>query len=121
LNFTLALAISSMAIVHILALRRLGIWGHLKKYINFKNPILCFVGALEAFSEVVKVISLAVRLFGNLFAGEVLLLATSFLFAFFLPVPFLMLEILVGFIQALIFSSLIIIFYTTATATAEAH
>ena len=120
LNFTLALAISSMAIVHILALRRLGIWGHLKKYINFKNPILCFVGVLEAFSEVIKVISLAVRLFGNLFAGEVLLLASSFLFAFFLPIPFLCLEILIGFIQALIFSSLIIIFYTTATATAEA-
>jgi len=55
------------------------------------------------------------RLFGNLIAGEVLLLITSFLFALFLPLPFLLLEIFVGFIQALIFSSLIIIFYVVAT------
>lgn len=116
LNFTLALAISSMAFVHILAIRRLGISCHLKKFLNFKSPILFFVGILEGFSEIIKVLSLAVRLFGNIFAGEVLLLATSFLFVYFLPIPFLLLEILVGFIQALIFSSLIVIFYTTAVS-----
>ena len=113
LNFTLGLSISSMIMVHFFTIRRLGAISYLKKYLS-KNPIYGFVGALEAIGELTKVFSLAIRLFGNLFAGEVLLLVASFLFAYFLPIPFLFLEILVGFIQALIFSSLIIIFYATA-------
>jgi len=119
LNFTLALAISAMAIIHLLALKKLGYFNYSKKYLNFKNPILFFVGILEAFSELTRVFSLAMRLFGNLIAGEVLLLITSFLFALFLPLPFLLLEIFVGFIQALIFSSLIVIFYVVSTQESE--
>lgn len=118
LNFTLALAITSMLMVHILAIRRIGVLGHFKKFVS-KNPIFAFVGALEGLSELTKVFSLAVRLFGNLFAGEVLLIVASFLFSFLLPLPFLLLEILVSFIQALIFSSLIIIFYVTSIQTGE--
>lgn len=118
LNFTLGLSISSMIAVHFFAVRRLGIVSYSKKYIS-KNPIMSFVGVLEAIGEVTKTFSLAVRLFGNLFAGEVLLLVTSFLFSYFLPIPFLFLEIMVGFIQAMIFSSLIIIFYTTAIAASH--
>lgn len=118
LNFTLGLGMASMIMVHFFAVRRLGPITYIKKYVS-KNPIMGFVGALEAIGEVTKAFSLAVRLFGNLFAGEVLLLVTSFLFAYFLPIPFLFLEILVGFIQALIFSSLIIIFYSTAVQTSH--
>ncbi len=120
LNFTLALASVSMAIVHIYAVKHLGILNHLKKFLNFKNPILFFVGILEGLSEITRVFSLAIRLFGNLLAGEVLLLITSFLFAYILPLPFLLLEMFVGFVQALIFSSLIIIFYVVS-AQAQEH
>lgn len=115
LNFTLALALFSMSYINVLALKKLGLFSYLKKFFNFKNPLLFFVGLLEGMSEFIRILSLSVRLFGNLFAGEVLLIITSFLFAYLLPLPFLGLEILVGFIQAIIFSSLIVIFYTVAT------
>lgn len=119
LNFTLALAAVSMVIVHIYAIKHLGILSHLRKFLNFKNPIFFFVGLLEGLSELTRIFSLAIRLFGNLLAGEVLLLITSFLFAYILPLPFLLLEIFIGFVQALIFSSLIIIFYVVNTQESE--
>lgn len=114
LNFTLGVAVSSMILVHLLAIKNTGILDYFKKYFHFKNPILFFTSILEGISELTRIFSLAVRLFGNLFAGEILLIVTSFLFPYFLPLPFLGLEILVGFVQALIFSSLIVIFYRTA-------
>jgi len=119
LNFTLALALTSMIIIHIYAAKRLGFFNHLKKFLNFKNPLFSFVGILEGFSELTRTFSLAIRLFGNLFAGGVLLLITSYLFSLFLPLPFLFLEIFIGFVQALIFSSLITIFYVCATQESE--
>lgn len=118
LNFTVSLATVSILYINILAAKKVGLFNFLKKFIN-KNPILVFVGLLEGVSEISRIFSLAIRLFGNLFAGEILLMVTSFLFSFILPVPFLLLEIMVGFIQAFIFSSLIVIFYTTAIQTAH--
>lgn len=119
LNFTLGLAISSMILVHISALKNLGIFNYLKKYLNLRNPILFFVGILEGIAEFARTFSLAVRLFGNLIAGEVLLIIASFLFAYLFPLPFLFLEIFIGFVQALIFSSLIIIFYVVSAKESE--
>jgi F-type H+-transporting ATPase subunit a len=119
LNFTFALAIVSMLYIHFSAVKKLGIFNHLKKFFNFKNPILFFVGILEGISEITRTFSLAVRLFGNLFAGEILLIIVSYIFSFLLPLPFLGLEIFVSFIQALIFSSLVIIFYATHTEKSE--
>lgn len=113
-NFTLALATSSMIYVHLLAIKRLGFFKHFGKFLNFKNPILFFVSILEGTAELTRTFSLAMRLFGNLFAGEVLLIVTSYLLPYLFPLPFLFLEILVAFVQALIFSSLIVIFYSTA-------
>jgi len=101
-------------------MRRLGFFTYIKKYVS-KNPIFMFVGVLEGIAELSRIFSLAVRLFGNLFAGEILLIVTSFLFAYIMPLPFLFLEIIVGFIQAFIFSSLIVIFYTTAAEVAHDH
>ncbi|MDO8663540.1 MAG: F0F1 ATP synthase subunit A [Candidatus Wildermuthbacteria bacterium] len=118
LNFTVALALFSVTYINILAFKKLGFFSYSKKFFN-KNPILLFVGVLEGISELSRIFSLAIRLFGNLFAGEVLLIVTSFLFAYVLPLPFLLLEILVGFIQAFIFSSLIVIFYTTSIQIAH--
>jgi F-type H+-transporting ATPase subunit a len=65
-----------------------------------------FVGFLEFISEITKVISLSFRLFGNIFAGEVVLATISTIFAFLFPLPFLLLEVIVGLIQALVFSML---------------
>jgi len=115
LNFTLALAIISIIYINYSAIRKLGLFSYLGKFINFKTPIQFFVGILEFVSEFSKVISLSMRLFGNLFAGEVLLIVTSSLFAYLMPLPFLALEVLVGLIQALVFATLTVVFYTIAT------
>ena len=119
MHFTFALAIFAMAFIHIAALHKLKILAYLKKYIKFGNPIMFFVGALEAMGELTRTFSLGVRLFGNLFAGEILLTVISFLVPYLVPLPFLGLEIFVGFIQALVFSSLITVFYVVTTATEE--
>jgi F-type H+-transporting ATPase subunit a len=113
LNFTLGLALFSIFYINFLILKELGILKFLKRFIS-KNPIFLFVGFLEFLSEITRILSLSFRLYGNLLAGEVLLIISSFLFAFLLPLPFLFLEILVGFIQAFIFSFLVVIFYSAA-------
>jgi len=119
LNFTFGLAALSMFYVNYLALRNLGLVPYLGKFFNFKSPVLLFVGLLELMGEFTRIISLSMRLFGNLFAGEVLLMVVSsgihWSLAYFVPLPFLGLEVLVGFLQAFIFSSLIVVFYSTAT------
>ena len=119
MHFTFALAIFSMAFIHIVALNKLKILAYVKKYVKFENPIMFFVGTLEAMGELTRTFSLGVRLFGNLFAGEILLTVISFLVPYLVPLPFLGLEIFVGFIQALVFSSLITVFYVVTTATEE--
>jgi len=81
-----------------------------------------FVGLLELVSEVSKILSFTFRLFGNIFAGEVVLLIMAFLF-FALPFPFYALELFIGFIQAFVFAILTLVFMTIATTAhgAEAH
>ncbi len=116
LNFTLALAISSVVLVNIFGIAALGIGKHASKFFSFKSPIDFFVGLLELISEIAKMISFAFRLFGNVFAGEVLLVIAAFLVPFIIPVPFLMLEIFVGFIQALVFAMLTMVFISIAVA-----
>lgn len=116
LNTTIALALVSVIIIQFLSIKAHGIGGYIKKFINFSNPINFFVGILEAVSELAKVLSFSFRLFGNIFAGEVLLMVAMFLIPYLLPVPFLILEIFVGFIQALVFTMLTTIFLVVATA-----
>jgi F-type H+-transporting ATPase subunit a len=120
LNFTFALALFSIIYINVLAMKSLGFFTYMKKFLN-KNPLMLFVGILEGLGELTRILSLGFRLFGNLFAGEILLMVISYLFAYLLPLPFLALEILVGVIQAFIFSSLIVIFYATATQHGEQH
>ncbi len=109
INFTLALALVSAIATHVLAIRTVGIWEYLSRYFSL-NPIFLFVGILEIISEITKVISLSFRLFGNIFAGEVVLSTVSKMFAFVLPLPFLGLEIIVGLVQALVFAILTMAF-----------
>jgi F-type H+-transporting ATPase subunit a len=109
LNVTLALAVVSFFATHTLAIRSTGIGAYLKRFFSI-NPILLFVGLLEIVSELTKLLSLSLRLFGNIYAGEVVLKTMSSLAKFALPIPFLGLEIAVGIIQALIFSMLTMAF-----------
>ncbi len=110
LNFTLILAVISVFSVNFLGVLAIGFWKHFSKFFTFKSPILSFVGLLELVSEFVKIISFSFRLFGNIFAGEVLLLVVGSLVPYFIPLPFLALEVFVGFIQAFIFSLLTLVF-----------
>lgn len=116
LNFTLAIAIVSVVSTHVLAIKELGILSHGKKFLNFSSPISFFIGILELVSEFAKIISFSFRLFGNIFAGEVLLIIIAFLAPYIAPVPFLFLEFFVGFIQAFVFSMLTLVFLAIATA-----
>jgi F-type H+-transporting ATPase subunit a len=114
LNFTLAIAISSVLIVNILGIAAVGMRGHVSKFISFKNPVSFFVGILELLGEFAKMVSFSFRLFGNIFAGEVLLIIASFLAPYIVPIPFLGLELFVGFIQALVFAMLTMVFISIA-------
>jgi F-type H+-transporting ATPase subunit a len=114
LNTTLALAIVSVLTIQIFGIMALGVFKYGKKFINFSSPIKFFVGALELISEVAKMISFSFRLFGNVFAGEVLLVVIMTLAPFIAPLPFFGLELFVGFVQALVFSMLTLVFLKVA-------
>jgi F-type H+-transporting ATPase subunit a len=120
LNATLALAVISIVMIHIYAVKEMGFMSHMRTYIS-SNPILLFVGILELLSDVSKTVSFAFRLFGNIFAGEVLLVVIAALLPFAAPLPFFLLEIFVGFIQAFVFSLLTIVFFGIATGHAAIH
>jgi len=109
LNMTLALALFSAFLTHFFAIKYLGIVDYLKKWFTL-NPIFLFVGLLELVGEVTKIVSLSFRLFGNIFAGEVVLATVSSIFAFIIPLPFYFLEIIVGFVQAAVFMMLTLVF-----------
>ena len=121
LNFTIALAIIAVLSVNILGAMAVGMRTHAGKFFNLKNPIYTFVGLLELVSEFVKIISFSFRLFGNVFAGEVLLIIIGFLGPYFLPLPFLFLEVFVGFIQAFIFAMLTLVFIGMSVSHQPEH
>lgn len=137
LNTTLALAIFSVIGANIFGVVVVGGWHYFNKFINLKaliaipgklrheptailvNPITFFVGLIEIVSEVAKIASLSFRLFGNVFAGEVLLASISAMVAWGVPLPFMFLEIIVGLIQALIFAVLTLVYFTIASTEHE--
>lgn len=120
LNTTLALAIVSVVMTQVFGVMALG-GSYFKKYINFSSPIMFFVGLLESVLELAKIMSFAFRLFGNIFAGEVLLAVMMFLVPVIVPMPFYGLELFVGAIQALVFSMLSLVFFNLATVGHEEH
>lgn len=137
LNTTLALAIIGVVLSHVFGVLAVGAWRHFNKFVNIKafweipkkiwrepfivivNPIKAFVGLIEVVGELAKVASLSLRLFGNIFAGEVLLASMSAILAWGVPIPFMFLEIIVGLIQALIFAILILLYLNINTTTEE--
>jgi len=122
LNTTLALAIISVVMTQVFGVSHLGL-AYFKKFFDFSSPIAFFVGILELILETAKIVSFAFRLFGNIFAGEVLLVVLTYLVAVLVPAPFYALELFVGFIQALVFSMLSLLFFNLATKSHhdEAH
>jgi len=142
INMPLALALVSFAFVEYFGIRAHGGFGYFSKFINvgqffrsigqlfrgklraglsgmFSGVIDIFVGMLEALSELVRIVSFTFRLFGNMTAGEILLLIAMFLVPWVLALPFYGLELLIGFVQALIFGGLTLVFLTLAVASRE--
>jgi F-type H+-transporting ATPase subunit a len=143
INTPLAMAIISFIFVAYFGIRELGIkW--LGQYVNFgplfraiggifkgkfdfmaifSGVIDAFVGGLELLSRFITIISFTFRLFGNMTAGEILLLVSAFLIPWILAVPFYGLELLIGFVQGLIFAGLTLVFATMAVTPhqEEAH
>lgn len=115
LNTTLALALISVMATQYYSLKYLGLKSYIARFINFKSPVLFITGFFEIITEGVKVISFSFRLFGNIFAGEVLLIVMAFLVPYLIPLPFMVLEIFVGVIQAFIFAMLTLTFIRTST------
>ncbi len=114
LNTTIALALISVVSTQYFGFASLG-GAYFKKYFNFKSPIDAFVGFLELILETAKIMSFAFRLFGNIFAGEVLLAVMMFLVPVIVPMPFYGLEIFVGMIQGVVFAMLSLVFFNLAT------
>jgi len=116
LSNTIALALVGFFMIEFWGFKFLGI-GYLSKFfVNpLKKPILSFVGFLELISEFIRIISFAFRLFGNIFAGGVLLLILTFLVPFIAPIGIYGLELFVGLIQAIVFSLLVLVFASMAT------
>ncbi len=131
LNLTLAMAVVSVLFSHVLGIVTLGFFTHMNKFIQLGtlwkalkslNPVNVLValvemvvGIIEIFSEIAKVVSLSLRLFGNIFAGEVLITVISSLIAFIVPLPFMFMELIVGIVQASVFALLTLVYLTVAT------
>lgn len=141
LNLTLAMALFSVIVSHLIGFVALGFFRYGNKFIKVGDLVVAFaafgkkplgaafmdvfvafihlgVGLLEIVSEIAKIISLSLRLFGNIYAGEVLLSVmaslTGRLPPFLLPVPFMFMELLVGIVQSGIFSMLTLVYLTQA-------
>ncbi len=139
INTTLTLGLISVIGSNVFGIVTLGLWKTLNKYVKLEElgsivkkvrkdpsvlivaPISFFVGIIEFIGEVAKIASLSFRLFGNIFAGEVLLSSMAAIFAFVLPTPFLFLEVFIGLIQALIFSLLSAVYFTIAAQDHGEH
>ncbi len=122
LNTTLALAFIAFVSTEYYGIKSLGAGAYLGKFFNFRGgPMGAFVGLIELISELSRIISLSFRLFGNIFAGEVLLAVVAYLVPLVATLPFYGLELFVGFVQALIFSMLTLVFMTIATIGHSEH
>ncbi len=139
INMTLALALMAILFIELWGLTGKGFRNYIGEYVNVKELfrgvklffkgkladavmamvtgiINVIIGMLEAFSHMMRAVSFAFRLFGNMTAGEILVLSATFLIPWIMAVPFYGLELLIGFIQALIFGGLTLVFGSIAVA-----
>lgn len=123
LNTTIALSLISVFTVQFVGISVLGLRGYARKF--FVSPLRkpyvlgTIVGLLELMGEATKIVSFSFRLFGNVFAGEVLLIVIGNLVPYIIPLPFLLLEVFVGVVQAGVFAILTLVFLKTATMSME--
>jgi len=141
-NVPLSIAIMSFIFVESWGMRAVGVFHYLSEFINVRQMVQgfkaflkgkigqgvmnivfgfinLFVGVLEIFSHLIRMLSFTFRLFGNMTAGEILILVSSFLIPLVFTIPFYGLELLIGLIQALIFSGLTLVFATIAVSPHE--
>jgi len=121
INSPLSIAIMSMIFVEFWGITTLGVFKYAAKFFNVSSPINFFVGILEFIAEIARVISFTFRLFGNMLAGEILLLVMTFLAPFLVALPFYGLETFVGLIQAFVFAMLTLVFAVLAVSSHEGH
>lgn len=128
LNLTLAMALTSVIASHVMGILALGFLAHAGKFFQLRGlwqaikslkPISIFtslielmVGLIELIGEIAKVASLSLRLFGNIFAGEVLMTVIGSILSVFIPLPFMGLELIVGIVQATVFAMLTLVYMT---------
>lgn len=120
LNATLALAILTIGTIQVVAIRQLGIKKHLMHYFSDKplNPMNMFIGVIEVMGEFIRIITLSMRLFGVIYAGEVLIHVVGSLagnFGWAATFPIYLLEIFFGVIQAYLFMMLSMVYLAIAT------
>lgn len=137
LNMTIVMALISVGVSHFFGIAAIGFLKYFNKFVKVGDlwfaiksfqpmtiltaVIEFFVGLLEIISEVAKLLSLSLRLFGNIFAGEVLLTVLAGILPFILPLPFMGLEIIVGIVQATVFSMLTLVYLTIAITPVTSH
>lgn len=124
LNVTFALAITTIVLAQVYAIKALGTMGNIKRYIRnpLKDPAGAFEGFLEIIAEFSRGLALSFRLFGNVFAGEILLLMIGFLTKYVSPLalpPFYIFELFIGAIQAYIFFMLTTVFISLGVSHGE--
>lgn len=125
-NTTFGLALGSVILLNVISIRDWGVMGHLGKFFKFKEIFIGFkkglmegfmaiidfaIGLLDIVGELAKVVSLSLRLFGNMYAGEVLTILILGAFAYILPLTWATMSLLSGVVQALVFGSLVTAYY----------
>lgn len=113
----LMMTLLAVIIMQIVAIAVSGPFRYIGKFLNFKSPLGFFLGLMDLIGEIAKVVSLSFRLFGNIFAGEVLGSVMLFLFPFFTPLPFMFLGLLTAVVQGFVFSVLTLVFISMASET----
>ncbi|NCB20965.1 MAG: hypothetical protein EOM88_03550 [Clostridia bacterium] len=118
-SLVFVMTIVSVFVTQTVAIVSMGPLRYIGKFLNFTSPLNFFLGLMDLVGEIAKVLSLSFRLFGNIFAGEVLAAVMLFLFPFFLPLPFSFLGILTAVAQPFVFSVLTVVFISMASTAAE--
>lgn len=122
LNMTLALTLVAVTVIEVSGVLALGFFKYFSKFFTLKSPVASVVGIIEFVSELARVISFSFRLFGNIFAGKVLIGVVIFFVPYILPVGVMGFELFVSFVQAAIFTLLMLFFIKMAiTAHDETH
>lgn len=128
-NMTFSVALAMVILTQIMSIKTFGVFGHMGKYFKFKELFLGFKGGikqglfgiidflialLDIVSEIAKVFSLSLRLFGNMYAGEILMAVLLGAFAVAVPSVWLAMNVLVGVLQAMVFGALTAAYYALA-------